>query len=143
MKIYNFTIVIPSKIDWKRNVPFQFRLSIAFALKCTQNQTPIKFCELKNLGKLAFRGKSTSVKNMAALFVYDVSLVVNQVPPHIDQAGFAVPASVWFNVLLDNSTSIRVVSYHFAADIFDSEFYSLQVIHPRETSLNTLQVKLI
>jgi len=80
---------------------------------------------------------------MAAFFGYDVPLIVNQVPPHIDQAGFAVPAFLRFNVLLDDGTSIRVVSYHFAADIFDSEFYSLQVIHPRETSLNTLQVKLI
>jgi len=80
---------------------------------------------------------------MAAFFVYDVSLLVNQVPPHIDQAGFAVPASLCFNVLLEDGTSIRVVSDHGATDIPDSEFYSLQVIHPRETSLTIFKVEFI
>jgi hypothetical protein len=77
------------------------------------------------------------------MFVYNVSIHVNQVPPHIDQASLAVPAFLCFNVLLNHCTSICVVSDHVANDVLNSEFYSLKIIHPREAPLNVFQVEFI
>jgi hypothetical protein len=80
---------------------------------------------------------------MAAMFVYNVSLHVNQVPPHIDQASLAVPAFLCFYMLLQHSMSICVVSDHIANDVLNSEFYSLEIIHPRKAPLYVFQVEFI